>query len=1006
MISYLNQFLLVFLLLFGDGTVTWAIDRSTAESQPVRDQSNDKIDFKRDVQPILAASCYDCHAGENTDGGVRWDQKSALLGGDSGEVAVVPGKPDEGSLLARVRGEEDLMPPEDEGEPLTETQIAILQRWIKQGADWPDEVQASTSAPTHWSLIQPLRHEPPETKNKEWARNSIDPFVLARLEQEGLSPSPEADRYTLVRRLYLYIFGVSPTIEEADQFVNDTRPDAYEQLVDRLLASPQYGERWARMWLDLARYADTQGYEKDNRRTIYRYRDWVIGAFNRDLPFDQFTIEQIAGDMLPSATMDQNIATAFHRNTMTNTEGGTDDEEFRTAAIIDRVNTTGQVWLGLTVGCSQCHSHKYDPLTQREYYQLYAFLNQTVDNDQPNEAPIMATPSSDLVGKIDALMVQTTKQRKTIENYHSPEFTAAESQWAKRLAEEGLPDSPKFATWNVLGPFPAKSYQEALAGKFVSEPEIDLDKTYLDGKLHWEEKSEYLDNKVHVLQAEKSAYYFYRTIDVEGLIPFDFSFGSNDSIKVWLNGRVILDNQVERSAQPDQDRVPVQLRAGENRLLVKIVNGAENGGFFFRPIDSPLTENALRIAQSSPEQRTSQESETLTSYYRTVAPSLQPLRQELLGIEFKLQTLREESDSPTTPIMRELDNDNRRDTHVLLRGSFLSKGPKVEPGVPTALHPLPTGAPSNRLGLAQWLVDQNNPLTARVAVNRFWEKMFGLGLVETSEDFGTQGSPPTHPKLLDRMAIEFMQQGWSMKKLIRRIALSATYRQSSRTTPELVEKDQGNQLLARGPRFRLEAEMVRDQALAISGLLSKKMFGESVMPPQPAGVWQVVYSSDQWKTSQGEDRYRRGLYTFWRRTSPYPSMIAFDATSREICTVRRIRTNTPLAALVTLNDPVYVEAAQATARLVVRQGGSTIKDRAIYAFRRCLVRPPKPAELERIVALYQHELKQYRENTEAAKLMATQGLGAAPADSDIHELAAWTVVANVLLNLDETLTKG
>ena len=995
--SYLCKSFIALALLFGFVRVSGAEEPSATP---------DAIDFVRDVQPILAENCYACHAGDTVEAGIRWDQKSAFLGGDSGEVSVVPGKPHEGTLIARIRGEDDIMPPEDEGEPLTEAQIAVLTRWVEQGAVWPDDAQAVDAGPSHWSLIKPERHEFPETKKKDWVRNSIDPFILAKMEEAGLSPSGEANRYTLVRRLYLDIVGFPPTIEQVDAFVNDKRPDVYERLVDELLASQHYGERWARMWLDLARYADTQGYEKDSRRTIYRYRDWVIGAFNRDMPFDQFTIEQIAGDMLPAATTEQHIATAFHRNTMTNTEGGTDDEEFRNAAIIDRVNTTGQVWLGLTVGCAQCHTHKYDPITQREYYQLYSFMNQTADNDQPNESPVMSTPLGDVIGDIDTMMVRVYELKQTLDTFTSPELTAAQAEWAQKLADDGPTAPPKFSEWKTLGPFTVESYGEALTTQFPPELEIDLDKTYRDGELKWEDGSKYVDNKVHELKGDNAAFYFYRTIDAEVPGPIDFSFGSDDSIKVWLNGRVVLDKQIGRSAFPDQDRVSVQLRDGKNELLMKIVNATGKGGVFFRAMGGSLPENVVRIAAKDVEKHTPQEQDVLMSYYRTIAPSLKSMRDELFEVESKMQTLRAGSGGPTTPVMRELDAHQKRDTFVLIRGSFLDRGPQVDSGVPAALHPMPEGAPMNRLGLAQWLIDKNNPLTARVTVNRFWEKMFGIGLVQTSEDFGTQGTPPSHLKLLDRMAVEFMEQGWSMKTLVKQIAMSATYRQSSHITPELIEKDEDNRLLARGPRFRLEAEMVRDQALAATGLLSKKMYGKSVMPPQPPGIWQVVYSGDKWETSMGEDRYRRGLYTFWRRTSPYPSMIAFDATSREICTVKRIRTNTPLAALVTLNDPVYIEAAQALARAAVGKGGSTIEDRATFAFRSCLSRPPTPAELKRIVDLYQSELTYYREHSEEAKLLATEGLGEAPAELDIHELAAWTVVANVLLNLDETLTKG
>jgi hypothetical protein len=640
-------------------------------------------------------------------------------------------------------------------------------------------------------------------KNAAWAKSDIDRFVLSRLEKEGWSPSPSADRARLLRRVSLDLTGIPPTSAEVDAFLADKSPQAYEKSVDRLLASPRYGEHWAAWWLDLARYADTQGYEKDNRRTIWRYRDWVIRALNQDLPFDQFTVEQIAGDMLDNPTIDQRIATAFHRNTMTNTEGGTDDEEFRVAAVVDRVNTTFQVWMATTMNCCQCHSHKYDPFTQREYYRFFALLDQTEDADRNNEAPTIRTPTA-----------EQAKQRQQLQS----KLDAAKSE----LAAAG---------------------DDAKKKEEINKQVADLEK---------------------------------------------------------------------------------QLKA-------------------------------VRIT--------------------------------------------------TTPIMRQLPPDRQRKTHFMIRGSFLSKGDEVRPGLPLVLPPLEEGQPMNRLGMAHWLVSRENPLTARVLANRFWEQLFGTGLVQTSEDFGTQGDLPTHPELLDHLAVSLMEDGWSMKRLLKRIAMSSTYRQSARVSPELLEKDPLNRLLARGPRVRLSAEQLRDQALAASGLLHEKLGGPSVMPPQPAAIWQVVYSGDRWTTATGSDRYRRALYTFWRRTSPYPSMTTFDAPSREFCVVRRIRTNTPLQALVALNDPAFVEAAQALARKAVAEGGESAKDRVAFAFRRCLARSPSEKEIVRLVSLLDTELEHYRSDAVAARAMATDPLGPLPANADAAELAAWTVVANVILNLDETITK-
>lgn len=652
---------------------------------------------------------------------------------------------------------------------------------------------------SHWSFTKLERPAPPEVKNASWPRSDLDRFVLARLEARGLAPSPPADRATLIRRVSLDLTGLPPSPEEVTAFENDRRPDAYERLVDELLRRPAYGEHWTRLWLDLARYADTKGYEKDLNRDIWAYRDWLIRAFNADMPFDTFTRDQLAGDLLPAPTRDQLIATAFHRNTLNNDEGGTDNEEFRVAAVKDRVDTTVQVWMGLSMGCAKCHDHKYDPITQREYYEFYAFFNQTRDADTYNEAPTIPTP------------------------------TAAQREALKKLEAE-------------LG-----ALREKLAG------------------------------------------------------------------------------------------------------------------------GAPEKETKAAIA--------------------------------------KLEKQKKRLDIDRLPIMRELDPEKRRKTHVQVRGSFLSPGAEVRPGVPAAFGPLPNGAPKNRLGVAMWLTDAANPLTARVTVNRWWAQFFGTGIVETQEDFGTQGARPSHPHLLDWLATEFIRQGWSFKRLCKTIVMSATYRQRSTATPELLRIDRFNRLLARGPAFRLPAETIRDNALAIAGLLSHKMYGPSVMPPQPPGIWQSTYNASKWRTSPGQDRWRRGIYTFTKRTSGYPASLTFDAPTRETCTLRRIRTNTALQALVTLNDPVYVEAAQAMARRLEDEGGESLDERLAYGLRLAVARRPRASELARLRGLYQSRLHHYEAHPEAARAMATDPLGPAPEGTDLAELAALTVVCNVILNLDEVLVK-
>jgi mono/diheme cytochrome c family protein len=821
------------------------------------------VDFNRDIRPILSKNCFACHGPDGAQRAtkLRLDRReSAVQKLKSGVTAIVPGAPAQSELIRRVTAADkaDRMPPKETGNHLTRAQIAVLTRWIEQGAPYAE----------HWAFVPP-RHWPlPQVKDRSWPRNGLDYFVLDRLERDGLKPAEPADKFILLRRASLDLRGLPPTPQEVDAFARDPSPDAYEKAVDRFLKDPAFGERWARMWLDQARYADSAGYGSDPLRTIWRYRDWVIDAFNRNMPFDQFTIEQLAGDLLPNPTLEQRMATAFHRNTMTNTEGGTDREEFRVAAVKDRVDTTMQVWMGLTMGCAKCHNHKYDPITQTEYYRFFAFFNQTADADRPDETPVIPAPTPTLLEQTQQIERQIATLKGQLQ-VTTPALAAAQAKW-----------------------------------------EADL--------------------------------------------------------------------------RPRPERGAFDIRSVLTGLLRATV---------------PPT--VLAILDTPTDKRTRQQQDALARYYRSIAPSLRPIRAEIARLEKSRPAY------PTLPVMVELPANQRRETRLMIKGNFLNLGDKVEPGVLAAFHPLPSGAPRNRLGVARWLVDPNNPLTARVAVNRFWAQLFGTGLVETEEDFGTQGELPSHPELLDWLATEYVRLGWDTKALLRLIVTSATYRQSARVTTELAAKDPRNRRLARGPRFRLEAEMVRDQALALSGLLSQKMHGPSVFPPQPPGLWQAAFNGQRtWATSQGEDRYRRGLYTFWRRTVPYPSMATFDAPSREICAVRRVRTNTPLQAFVTLNDAVYVEAAQALARRIVKEGGATIEERARFGLRLCLARPPQSELVQRVTALFQSEREHYRKHLNEALALATEPLGPLPSGMAADELAAWTVVANVLLNLDGVLTKG
>lgn len=796
-----------------------------------------EVSFNDDIRPILNERCVACHGGIRRQGNLSLlFRQEAMAPAESGARAVVPFRPSESELLRRItHADPQERMPKDEP-PLTTDEIQKLESWIKSGAPWEH----------HWAYVAPGRPPLPPVSDRDWPREAWDSFVLARLEADGLAPAPEADCATLVRRVTLDLVGLAPIPEEVARVCSGEVN--YTAYVDTLLASPSFGERWAAMWLDLARYADSKGYEKDIGRTIWRYRDWVIQAFNRDLPFDQFTIEQLAGDLLPDPSEAQLIATAFSRNSMTNTEGGTDDEEFRIAAVIDRVNTTWEVWQGTAFSCVQCHGHPYDPFVHEEYYKFFAFFNSSADRDQDDEYPTL----------------------------------------------------PLF-----------------------------------------EEEDEAVGQQ---LMAEIRA--------IEG----------------------------EMIALMDTDSLAAQRQDWETRLLEPQVIGRVRG----------MLQNEVKRVVATEERNRDEAQRWLLDYvYAGLSddPRLKALREQRASKRRELNSL----NAIMTPIMQELPY--KRRTHVFERGSFLLKGEVVSAGMPASLPPMPEDAPRNRLGMAQWLVSPDNPLTARVTVNRFWEQLFGSGIVESLEDFGTQGSAPTHPDLLDYLAVSFIEDhAWSVKGLLRSLVLSATYRQSSHVTPEVLKRDPQNRLLARGPRFRLSAEQIRDQALFVSGLLSPKMYGPSVMPPQPEGLWNNPYDGRRWVASEGEDRYRRGLYTYWRRTVPYPSMATFDSPSREFCVSRRVRTNTPLQALVSLNDPAFLEAAQALAGRM-HQADKPIDE----GYKRALGTAPSVETRAALQSLYDEALAHY---TSAPGNSETLLGTSQPAD-----LAALAVVANAVLNLDQFVTK-
>jgi hypothetical protein len=796
-------------------------------------------------------------------------------------------------------------------------------------------------AQQHWAYRPIVRPTPPVVADADW-QEPIDAFVHAAMQARGLAPAPPADRATWLRRVTLDLVGLPPTQAELEAFLADGASGrvAKARVVERLLATPAFAERWTQWWLDLARYADSQGYEKDDLRpTMWRYRDWVLDAFTRDLPFDRFTIEQLAGDLLPDATDEQRLATAFHRQTMTNTEGGTDDEEFRVAAVVDRVDTTMAVWMGSTLGCAQCHDHKYDPFTQREFFQLYAFFDQTEDHDQPDDRPTLRVPTPRQRAAQQAIALELGDARASLAAATAAAAPAAVS------------------AWHVLGPLTGGEFEQLHAMAFAPERDgVRLDAEQ-DG-LRWRERADYTDGVVHTWHDAESVYYLWRTIDVDAAGTAAVALGSDDALVVWWNGEEVLRRLVARGAAPGQERLALPLRAGRNTLLLKVTNGGGPGGF----CSEVATDAQVAALQAK-------------------VRALEAAFAAELG--------------PAVPVLRELPADRRRATRIHRRGNFLDPGDAVSPDVPAVWPPLPPGAPRDRLALARWLVSPDNPLTARVLANRVFAELFGAGLVATLEDFGAQGEAPTHPELLDWLAAEF-RDGWSLRRLLRALVLSATYGQSSAWNARHREIDPDNRWLSRGPSFRLPAETLRDQALAVSGLLSPKLGGPSVMPAQPEGIWLQIYSGAKWVPSVGDDEHRRSLYTFWRRTSPHPAMLVFDMMSRESCVLRRQRTNTPLQALVLWNEPAFVAAARALGRRAVSDSGATDERGMIrWLWRQCLLRDPTASEEGVLVAVYADEQARARQQSAAE----------AGCDGGAAALAGMQAVAGVVLTLDEFVTR-
>lgn len=1133
-------------------------------------------DFSRDIRPLLSNACFACHGpdAKTRKRGLRLDTEEGahrLL--PSGRRAVVPGDVEASELVRRITSDdpEIRMPPADSGKALNAREIRTLRSWIENGGNWA----------RHWSFVTPTRPTAPTPRDASRVRNAIDAFVLDRLGREGLEPNDEARKETLIRRVTFDLIGLPPTLREVDAFVADDQPDAYERLVTRLLASPHYGEHMARYWLDAARYGDTHGYHLDNYRSMWPYRDWVVRAFNTNMPFDRFMTEQLAGDLIPNATNDQKIATGFNRCNVTTAEGGLIAEEYLATYAMDRVETTATVFLGLTARCASCHDHKYDPLTQKEFYELYAFFNsiteEASDKNQAIAPPFTLAPTEahrseqaridDALQSIESRMsapmpavdarqaqweakaaesmrvwkplrapraistagatmrllpdasilvtgvspakdeyvIEADMPRTSVRAYrlevlpsneqpdkgvgrssnsnivlsafeveHLIDGAGAEPEpisladaraeysqrdfdidraidgkdetgWAVDGARRALsavfrPREPtaltdrsrlrfrlRFASrfaqhtigrfrisvaatdrvaparsspWEISGPFAAKNFDEAFTRDFGPEAETDRD-------VAWRLRKDLVDGKAHLLPGAVGSTYLRRTITAPSERDVTIAIGSDDGFRLWCNGELVGSRKVARAVAPDQDKISIRLRRGSNTLQLKIVNAGGGQGFYYRIVsESEIpTEVALALDDAS---RSPDQSRLVREHYRAhQSPEWKALTQQRDELRREREQLQKRI--PRTMIMQE--RATPRPAHVLLRGRYDRKGEAVEPDTPGALPPLTkSGARATRLDLAHWLAAPANPLFSRVTVNRLWQQVFGTGLVKTSEDFGAQGEWPSHPRLLDWLATEFRDSGWNVKEFMRLLVTSATYRQSAHATPARIARDPENRLLARGPRFRLDAESIRDQALAVSGLLRRDLGGESVKPYQPPGIWRAVgYTSSntaRFKADSGDKLYRRSVYTFWKRTAAPPSMQIFDAPSREACRVRRERTNTPLQALTLLNDVQFVEAARHFAQRMLREAAPRPDARIDWAFRCVTSRLPTVHERRILRAALDAELVRFRGDPAAAKRLLTVGDSPVDATQDNAVLAAYTILGNLLLNLDETITKG
>jgi hypothetical protein len=1042
----------------------------TAAGLRAQDQaSRVPVSFNRDVLPILSNNCFACHGPDEKQRKTKF-HFDTREGAFAKRGVIEPGNAADSLLIEMVTHPDpkQRMPPLETGHTLTEKQISVLRRWIDAGAVWD----------THWAYAPAKRTEPPATKRAGWARNPIDRFILARLEREGLQPSPEVDKETLLRRVTYDLTGLPPAPAELDAFLADKSPDAYERRVDALLQSPHYGERMAMGWLDAARYADTHGYHIDNYRQMWPWRDWVIGAFNRNLPFDQFVIEQIAGDLIPDATRDQKVASGFNRNHMINFEGGAIADEYQVEYVVDRVESTSSAFMGLTMGCARCHSHKYDPITHKEFYQFFAFFNSVpergLDGRLGNAAPVLPLPSHAQQTRLDELDAAIGKRTAALADVV---VEPVQREWEKTLSQvvPRIDPTALIAHYELDGNFSDISgrlqhgrmvtgdptFEVGRVGRAVNfdgDTEVSfgnvgtIDRADRFSAAFWVRPAS--NQPMHVLQKLNDGRgrrgYEWRLDDIvlvgiqrwAARLTFTLASDTASAIQVrtrerfrygdWHHVALTYDGSGKAAGvRLYVAGVPADVEVVRDNLAGPIANDAplrlgsrDLGKPFFGRIDDvrlygrvlapeeianlALHHTTHLILSGIFGKRTAAEAGEIRDYFLThAAPqALRTAYAELKALNKEKEEF--EKEIPTAMVMADMKKP--RDTFVLARGDYRNQTEKVQPGVPAILPPLPKDAPLNRLTLAQWLVDPNHPLTARVAVNRFWQTYFGVGIVKTQEDFGVQGEPPVHPELLDWLATEFVRTGWDVRAMQRTIVTSAAYRQSSVVTPALRERDPENRLLARGPRFRFQAETIRDTALAASGLLNAEVGGPSVLPYQPKGLWEEMafgegYSGQTYEQSRGKDLYRRGMYTLWKRTVPPASLATFDAPDREKCTARRAATNTPLQALTLMNDPTYVEAARALAQRALLEGGKDDKSRVVYAFRLATARTPTGKEVGVLRELLNGRLAAFARDRRSAVKLVDVGESRRDSRLDPVQLAAWTTVASAILNLDETITK-